>query len=370
MSTEDPHRPTPTDPGAHETTRADHRFSSATEAGPGGHHPVPGDAVNTEAPLQVRAIGSLHIGGEEAAIEGLPLREIVYSPGHGPVRIDPNGRFEVGQMYVQTVHLAQPVAPQPLLLMHGGGLCGVCYETTPDGRPGWQTRFLQAGHDVYVADAVERGRASWARSPEIFPGEPVFRTKAEAWELFRFGPPGSWRGRAADSPACPGQRFPVGAFDQFMKQSMPRWSGNDERIQAAYDELARREGPFAVIAHSQGCHFAFRMALTHPDRVRALVALEPSGFPDPQIHDLARLAGIPMLFVWGDHFQGHGLWTTIRAGLASFADALRRHGVRVDVLDLPADGVAGNSHMLMMDRNSDEIAQRIQAWLVRQGCAG
>lgn len=324
-------------------------------------------AHNAERPLQVRAIGSFHIGGEEATVEGLPVREIVYSPGHGPVRVDPNGRFEVGQMYVQTVRLVRPRAPQPLLLMHGGGLCGVCYETTPDGRPGWQTRFLQAGHDVFVVDAVERGRASWARSPEIFPGEPVFRTKAEAWELFRFGPPGSWRGQAADSPAHKGQLFPVEAFDCFMKQSMPRWSGNDERIQAAYDALARRDGPFAVIAHSQGCNFAFRMALAHPQRVRALVALEPSGYPDPKAPALGRLAGIPMLFVWGDHFEGHALWASIRAAASSFIDAMRQQGVHVDVMDLPTEAVAGNSHMLMMDRNSDEIAQRIQNWLVQRG---
>ncbi len=29
----------------------------------------------------------------------------------------------------------------------------------------------------------------------------------------------------------------------------------------------------------------------------------------------------------------------------------------------PAEGIRGNSHMLMMDRNSDEIAARIQQWL-------
>ena len=31
-----------------------------------------------------------------------------------------------------------------------------------------------------------------------------------------------------------------------------------------------------------------------------------------------------------------------------------------DVLDLPATGITGNSHMLMMDRNSDQIAARMQ----------
>ena len=57
-------------------------------------------------------------------------------------------------------------------MWHGGGLSGVTWETKPDGKPGWQNYFLKAGHDVYVSDAVERGRASWARYPEIFKTEP------------------------------------------------------------------------------------------------------------------------------------------------------------------------------------------------------
>jgi pimeloyl-ACP methyl ester carboxylesterase len=319
--------------------------------------------------LQVRDIGSFHIGGREAHLQGLPAREVVFSPGNPPVRVDPNGSFEIGQMYVQYVRLAAPRARQPLLLMHGGGLCGVCWETTPDGRPGWQRRFLEAGHDVFVADAVERGRASWARSPEFFAGEPLFRTKAEAWDLFRIGPPGSWRGSAGASAASPGQQFPVGAFDAFMKQSVPRWAGNDAATQAAYDALAAAHGPFAVIAHSQGCNFAFRMALTQPGRVAAIVALEPSGFPEPTAHELARLTDIPHLFVWGDHFEGHGTWARIRQGLAGYRDALRDSGVRVDEVELPAQGLAGNSHMLMMDRNQDAVAALVQAWFVRHGFA-
>jgi ABC-type dipeptide/oligopeptide/nickel transport system ATPase component len=120
----------------------------------------------------------MHVGGRSASLDGLPPQEIRFSPGGPLVRIDPNGDFEIEQMYVQYVRLSRPRARHPLLLMHGGGLCGAMYETKPDGRPGWQRWFLQAGHDVFVADAVERGRASWARSPQFFQGEPVFRTKA------------------------------------------------------------------------------------------------------------------------------------------------------------------------------------------------
>ena len=47
--------------------------------------------------------------------------------------------------------------------------------------------------------------------------------------------------------------------------------------------------------------------------------------------------------------------------------ALAAAGFTADVFDLPAMGIKGNTHMLMMDRNSDEIAGRINDWLTRQG---
>lgn len=325
------------------------------------------DPRDPDAVLQVRDIGSLHVGGRSARLEGLPLQEIRYSPGGPLVRIDPNGEFEIEQMYVQYVRLARPRARHPLLLMHGGGLCGTMYETKPDGRPGWQRWFLQAGHDVFVADAVERGRASWARSPQFFRGEPVFRTKAEAWQLFRIGPDGSWAGAVSGSKAHPDTLFPVHAFDQFMKQSIPRWASTEAAVQAAYDTLARDHGPYVVVTHSQGGNFAFAMALAHPDKVRAIVAVEPSGFPDPAVHDLARLAGIPHLFVWGDHLDGSAVWQQVRPQVARYRTFLVAAGVDVEDIDLPALGVAGNSHLPMMDANSDDVAARIQAWMDRKG---
>ena len=309
----------------------------------------------------------MHIGGREVVLGGLAEREVLYSPGNPPVMVDPNGAFEVEQMYVQYVRLAAPKARHPLLLMHGGGLCGVTYETKPDGQPGWQSWFLHAGHDVYVADAVERGRASWARFPEIFQGEPHFRTKAEAWELFRFGADGSWNGSASASSANPGTLFPIAAFDQFMKQATPRWTTTDHATQAAYNTLVDDHGPFVIITHSQGANFAFRMAAAHPDKVAAIVAVEPSGFPGASQESLSALRHIPHLFVWGDHMGSSAIWRRIRLGLNQYGNTLRSQGVAVDELDLPAIGVGGNSHMLMMDTNSNLVASLIQKWLADKG---
>jgi hypothetical protein len=52
-------------------------------------------------PIALRDMGSFHIGGKVAEISGRPVREIVRVPGGPASRLDPNGRFQVEQMYVQ-----------------------------------------------------------------------------------------------------------------------------------------------------------------------------------------------------------------------------------------------------------------------------
>lgn len=37
--------------------------------------------------------------------------------------------------------------------------------------------FLRAGFNVYVADAVERGRSGWSRYPQIFSSAPIYASK-------------------------------------------------------------------------------------------------------------------------------------------------------------------------------------------------
>ena len=300
--------------------------------------------------------------GREVVLSGLPTQEISFTAGMAPRKIDPNGQFEAFQMYVQYVRLAQPKARYPLLLWHGGGLTGVTWETKPDGAPGWQSYFLHQGHDVYVSDAVERGRASWARYPEINPTPPFFRPKQEAWELFRIGPAGSW----ATKTAFPGTQFPTDATDQFAKQAVPRFATSDKEIQAAYDAYVQKACPCVIVVHSQGGNFAFNAALHAPDKIKAIIAVEPSGAP-PASADLAGLKGVPHLFVWGDHIGDHPLWPRFQAAVAAYREALGKAGAMADWVALPERGITGNTHMLMMDRNSDQIAALIQDWMGRQG---
>ena len=317
-----------------------------------------------DAPLSVREIGSFHVGGGLVTLSGLAPRELVSVPG-GPVHhADPNGEIAAGQMYVQFVALAQPRGRVPVLMWHGGGGSGVNWETTPDGREGWQMRFLRAGVDVYLCDSVERGRATWAPYPYVYTSEPFFRTAREAWEVtFRFGPAGSWDPDPARRVAHPGQRFPVDTVDQFMKQTMPRWATNDQAAQAAYQALIARVGPCVLVAHSQGGHFALDTALAAPDQIRGVVLLDASGAPDPSLADAALLRDVPHLFVWGDFLDRHPFWVGTVPPVRRWYEALRDAGVDVDWLDLPARGIHGNSHALMMDDNSWEIAALVLDWL-------
>jgi pimeloyl-ACP methyl ester carboxylesterase len=321
-------------------------------------------ATPAAADYMVKEVGSFHIGGRTETLTGLPTKEVVFSPGAPPIKVDPNGEFAVEQMYVQYVKLAQPRARLPLLLWHGGGLSGVTWETKPDGKPGWQQYFLNAGYDVYVSDAVERGRASWARYPEIFKSEPMFRTKKEAWELFRIGPTYEMGGKRV---AFEGQQFPVEAFDQFLKQGVPRWVTNDAATQMAYDALVQKVCPCIIVVHSQGGNFGFTAALNAPDKVKALIAIEPSGAPDPAKVDVAKLKGVPHLIVWGDFLEQHAVWPRVAANPIKWGQALAAAGGVADTFDLPKMGLKGNTHMLMMDRNSDDVAKLVDAWISKHG---
>jgi pimeloyl-ACP methyl ester carboxylesterase len=151
-----------------------------------------------------------------------------------------------------------------------------------------------------------------------------------------------------------------------MKQGVPRWTTTDRQIQAAYDALVQAVCPCVVVVHSQGGNFGFTAALNAPDKVRALVAVEPSGAPT-QAADAARVKGIPHLVVWGDRIASDPFWSRVQGNIGRWQDQIRVAGGSAETLDLPAEGVRGNSHMLMMDGNSDEVAAHVQQWMESKG---
>lgn len=317
----------------------------------------PGEAAAAgKLPVALERWGSFHVGGHLVEISGKPVREVVFSPGGVPAKVDPNGTYMAGAMYAQFMVPANRRGAAPLLMWHGGGLSGVTWETTPDGREGWQHYFLRQGWPVYTSDAVERGRAGWSSFPDIFPGEPVFLPVNNPWERFRIGDgPGSY----ARGTTMPGSQFPSDreSYLNFVRQNVPRFTTTDDLTLQAYIALLERVGPSVVMVHSQAGLFGWRAAQERPDLVRALVLVEPAVGGDPA--KVAALRGVPQVIIYGDFIERDSRWPAIRRGGLAFAAAARAAGASVDVIDLPSRGITGNSHMMMMDRNSDEVAALI-----------
>jgi len=319
-------------------------------------------AASAEEPISLRGMGSFHVGGRLVAISGKPVREVTFTPGGVPAKVDPNGNYQVEQMYVAYFLPATRSGKLPLLLWHGGGLSGVTYETKPDGGEGWMHYFIRQGWDTYVSDAVERGRSGWTNT---FKGEPVFLPLGDPWERFRIGPIGSWNEDAAKRTTYPGTQFPTGAYDQFMRQAVPRWLTTDDAIIAAYIELVNKICPCVVLVHSQSGSFGFKALEARPDKIKALVAIEPALAGDK--NKVSTIKNTPVLFVIGDNAKDHPRWSKIRAGDVEYANALKAAGGSVEFVDLPDLGIKGNSHMMMMDKNSDQIAELINKWLLAKG---
>lgn len=319
---------------------------------------TPAPARSPAEPLRLHAIRGFHVGGHVHDVSGQPSRAIDTVPGVTPRTSDPNGRHLVGQLYVQQFTLAEPRFAVPLLFWHGGGMTGCTWEDTPDGRPGWHDYFMRQGWTTCVSDAVERGRASWAPYPALNAQPPEHRTLEQAWTLFRLG------AASADHGApFPGQRFPVQHLEQFGRQFVARWTSQRDLAIAAYVALLQRTGPAVVIAHSEGGRLAQAVAHAVPELVKALVLVEPAGGLNPAQYDHARLQPVPHCVVWGDYLEHSPVWRSYRQSADQWLAAVASAGAVVDVLDLPALGIRGNSHMPMMDDNSDDVAARVQAWL-------
>lgn len=320
----------------------------------------------TDAPIALKSMGSFHIGGREVTISGKPIKEVTFTPGGVPAKVDPNGVYQVEQMYVQYFVPQNQRGTLPLLMWHGGGLTGVTYETTPDGREGWMNYFIKKGWSVFNSDAMERGRSGWAMYPDVFKSEPVFLTKEDPFMRFRIGAgPGSYSSDPAKMKLKPGSQFPAEGYNNFTKQGVPRWTTTDDAIIAAYTELVDRVCPCVVLIHSQSGSFGQKVAQARPDKIRALVMVEPAGLGDPKL--VTNLKNTPILAVYGDYIEEDPRWPTIRGNQIKFLEQVKAAGGKYDVVDLPKIGIKGNSHMVMMDRNSDQVADIIQQWLVKQG---
>ncbi len=194
----------------------------------------------------------------------------------------------------------------------------------------------------------------------------MFLPESDPWTRFRIGPAGSF----ASHTTYPGCQFPSDpeSYRNFVRQIVPRFTTTDALTLKAYLALLDRVEPAVVMAHSQAGLFGCQAPMQRPDKVRAIVLVEPAA--TGELAHVAALKDVPVLMVYGDFIDRDSRWPAIRAAGLKFADALRAAGGSVDVIDLPQHGIHGNCHMMMMDRNNDVVAGVVQDWLAGKGLWG
>jgi hypothetical protein len=272
-------------------------------------------------------------------------------------------------MYVQ-YRIPKQVNGPPIVMVPGSGHTGVTYETTPDGREGWATYFTRKNFPVYVVDHSGRGRSGFDPSvinrakaesnAALLPDIPL-TTRERSWVFFRLG--------TAYPTAHPGSQFPLDALDQYYSQLVPNTettlAGGGANTIKGLAALLDRIGPAIVLVHSQSGAYGLELIRRRADKVRAFVDVEGNCAPVSSDDIAKAFVKVPMLAVFGDNSVGapgpNG--DARRNGCVDTTEALRKAGGTARFLLLPEQGIKGNSHMMMMDKNNLQIADLIIGWI-------
>lgn len=351
----------------------------------------------SRSPLALETFGYLYAGGKiDHAVEGSPV---------------------TGQLYAEYFIPKKQASPFPIVMVHGGSQTGTNFTGTPDGREGWAQYFLRRGHAVYVVDQVARGRAAhFSQSQGGVQAGNLRRTEQRFVAPKRFN---LWP-QASRHTRWPGSGKPGdAAFDAFYATQFPSLESYPKQQEINRDALIallERIGPAVLLVHSQSGAFAWPVADARPKLVKAIVAIEPNGPPvyetdfkgapdwfadvgarktfglgmvplaydpplkpgeqlsfvrqdKPDAPDLVRgwlqaeparrlpsLAKVPILILVAEASY-HAAYDHVTAAY------LTQAGVRNDFVRLPDIGIRGNGHMMMLEKNSDEIAGVIETWL-------
>ena len=310
-------------------------------------------------PLSIDSQGSFFVGGRDVRSDTLSTLPAYAS----------TGTIAVDQMYVRYQIPTGAGAHVPLTFIHGCCLTGKTWETTPDGRMGWDEYFARKGHPVYVIDQAWRGRS--AASPvainAVKTGQQpidqlpvVFSAGREAaWAIFRFGP---------EFPKVfDGLQFPVEAQAEFWKQMVPDWLASlptPNPTVPALSELAQTLGGTVLVSHSQSGIYPFQTAVLSTKGIAGIIAVEPGACP-AATDDMTPFKDIPILVLWGDHVSEFPRWAPRLVGCRDFVTAVNAAGGKAEMVVLPDLGIHGNSHMLMQDRNNLQIADLLDGWIAQ-----
>jgi pimeloyl-ACP methyl ester carboxylesterase len=312
-------------------------------------------------PLTIQSQGSFFVGGEVKAAPPSAAAGTAAAPAD----------ITVNQMYEQYQIPLRAEKHAPVVMVHGCCLSSKTWETTPDGRMGWNEYFVRKGRSVYLADQVSRARSgfdaslisavkSGAQPPSALPNV-IAASHQVAWTVFRFGP--------SYPKAFDDGQFPVEAAAELYKQMIPDLNAllpNPNPTWANMAALGKQLNGAVLMGHSESGFFPQQAALIDPSGIRAMISIEQP-CPDLTPAQITALARIPTLVMFGDHLgdvaPGIVNWKTTYDGCNAYVDKVKAAGGDITMMWLPAMGIKGNSHMLMQDKNNLQLADLIFGWL-------
>jgi pimeloyl-ACP methyl ester carboxylesterase len=316
-----------------------------------------------------------------------------------------------GQMHVfYQIPKRLPPRHYPIVFIHGSRLTGASFLGTPDGRPGWATWFVSRGWPVYVVDQPGKGRSGY------FPGsygaqehDPGRKQVIERFTASETIAPLPWP-EAKLHTQWPGTGLPGDpVFEQFFASEVANMPDVDMQYALttrAVTELLAKIGPAILVTHSQAGPLGWMIAQANPKRIKAILAIEPTGNANRDGKGPATACGITiaclnyapalagpsaleMTRTPAEQARGVDCWlqampryrlpwlagtpVLIATGEASYhagqdyctSAFLAQAGVPNDYVYLPTVGIRGNGHMQMIEKNNLAIAAFYERWLVQ-----
>lgn len=337
-----------------------------------GGAPAAAMPAGASEPLVIQSQGSFAVGGTMSTAPGVfdPLKPL-----------EPAGQTYRGDHLYAFYQVPAAARRYPIVMWHGAGQFSKTWETTADGREGFQTIFLRRGFTTYLIDQPRRGDAG-----RSMVGATIAPTPDEQlwFNQFRIGLwPAYFEGGQFD-------RSPE-TLDQFFRSMTPNTGPFDLNVVSdGVSALFDRTGPGILFTHSQGGGPGWLTAIKTP-KVKAIVAFEPGSsfvFPEgevpppiPSAFDTVAGASVPMgqfmaltkipiLVIYGDNIPDHPValpaqdsWRARLEMARRWRDTVNRHGGQVTLIHLPQIGVHGNTHFPFSDLNNVEIADLVSAFL-------
>lgn len=329
--------------------------------------------------------------------------DVFFAGGEDSPVTDTEPSLVDGQAKVYAVKPNEETERTPVVMVPGLGLSPYIYLTTPDGRRGWAEHFAAAGHPTYAFDppknvsssglntvqvaespqslsrwSLERAWPTWGFGPRV--GEPYDETRypvdhidqlEASFPAYVSGGTGGGSGggqrsgdqtrRSGDETTQRGQATGGGGTQTGGGQTGGGRFGS-ERERAALVALLDRVGPATLVVHSAGGPTGFEVARSHPDLVTQVVAVEPVGCPTETSAVAAMAGDAQFMAVYGDYVQERGQ-TGRQSACQTTVDLTAEAGGDSTLLDLPATGIRGNTHLMMQDDNNLGIADRIVEWI-------